>query len=257
MSPRAATAATTRRGFARLVRTEFALNLREPTGLVVGLGIPVLLIIVFGSIPTFQDPQQALGGLTPLDAYGPVLIVFSLSMLALNALPLRLATYRELGFLRRLAVTPVGPSRLLAAQLSVYAGVAVVAIALILGIGAASYHLRLPGSLPGLVVTLLLTAAALFPLGLCIASTAPTAKAASAIGGIAFFALAFSSGLWWPLLTMPRLLRAVMEKTPTGAAVQALTDTITGHFPSPAPLIVLITYAVVLTVLAVRTFRWE
>jgi len=163
----------------------------------------------------------------------PVLIVFCLSMLALNALPLRLATYRELGFLRRLAVTPVGPSRLLAAQLTVYAGVAVAAIALILAIGATAYHLRLPGSLAGLAVTLLLTAAALLPLGLWITSTAPTAKSAGAIGSIVFFALAFSSGLWWPLLTMPHLLRAVMEKTPTGATVQALTDTVAGHFPRP------------------------
>jgi len=245
------------RAFARLVRTEFVLNVREPAGLVVGLGLPVLLIVVFGNIPTFQDPQAALGGLTPLDAYGPILMVFTLTMLALNALPLRLATYRELGFLRRLAVTPVHPSRLLAAQLTVYAAIAVAAITLILSIGAAAFHLRLPGSLPGLALTLFLTAAALFPLGLLIASTAPTAKAAGAIGGILFFALAFCSGLWWPLQTMPAPLRAVVEKTPTGAAVQALTDTISGNFPSLGPLAVLAIYAIVFTTLAVRTFRWE
>lgn len=92
------------RAFGRLVRTEFWLNLREPTGLVVGLGLPVLLVIVFGSIPTFRDPVSALGGLSPLDVYGPVLMVFSLISLAMSVLPLRLATYREVGFLRRLAV---------------------------------------------------------------------------------------------------------------------------------------------------------
>jgi ABC-2 type transport system permease protein len=184
-------------------------------------------------------------------------MVFSLTMLALNALPLRLATYRELGYLRRLAVTPVQPSRLLAAQLTVYTAIAVAAITLILALGAALFHLRLPGSLPGLAVTLLLTAAALFPLGLLIASTAPTAKAAGAIGGLLFFALTFASGLWWPLQTMPALLRAIMEKTPTGAAVQALTDTISGRFPSLTPLAVLAIYAVAFTTLAVRTFRWE
>ena len=43
MSSHSATAATSRRAFAHLVRTELALNLREPTGLVVGLGLPVLL----------------------------------------------------------------------------------------------------------------------------------------------------------------------------------------------------------------------
>ena len=163
---------TSRRAFLSLVRIEFKLNVREPAGLVVGVGLPVLLIVIFGSIPTFQTAQDALGGLSPLDLYGPILMVFTLTMLALNSLPLRLATYRELGFLRRLAVTPVQPSRLLLAQLTMCATVAVAAIALILGIGATAYHLRLPGSVPGLIITLLLTAAALFPLGLLIASSA-------------------------------------------------------------------------------------
>ncbi len=221
--------------FWSLVRTEFRLSVREPAGLVVGLGAPVLLIVIFGNIPTFHTPQDALGGLSPLDLYGPILIVFTLSMLALSALPLRLATYRELGFLRRLAVTPVQPFRLLLAQLTVYATVAVAGIALILGIGATAYHLRLPGSIPGLTITLVLTAAALFPIGLLIASSAPTAKAAGAIGSILFFALVFASGMRWPLPTMPDLLRAVVEKTPTGAAVEALNDTNRRQLPRPGP----------------------
>lgn len=175
----------------------------------------------------------------------------------MSVLPLRLATYRELGFLRRLAVTPVGPALLLAAQLTIYAAIGIAAIVLIMIIGALGFGLRLPGSVPGLVVTLLLAAAALFPLGLCIASVAPTAKAAGAIGGIGLFVLAFCSGLWWPLLTLPDVLRSIMEKTPTGAAVQALLGTLGGHFPSVTPLAVLAAYAVVFTLLAIRTFRWE
>jgi len=204
-----------------------------------------------------EDPVTALGGLSPLDVYGPVLMVFSLISLAMSVLPLRLATYRELGFLRRLAVTPVGPALLLAAQLTIYAAIGIAAIVLIMIIGALGFGLRLPGSVPGLVVTLLLAAAALFPLGLCIASVAPTAKAAGAIGGIGLFVLAFCSGLWWPLLTLPDVLRSIMEKTPTGAAVQALLGTLGGHFPSVTPLAVLAAYAVVFTLLAIRTFRWE
>jgi ABC-2 type transport system permease protein len=246
-----------RRAFGQLVRTEFTLNLREPTGLVVGLGLPVLLVVVFGSIPTFKDPAAVLGGLSPLDVYGRVLMVFSLISLAMSVLPLRLATYRELGFLRRLAVTPVGPALLLAAQLTIYAAMGIAAIALIMLIGTLGFGLHLLGSVPGLIITLLLAAAALFPLGLCIASVAPTAKAASAIGGIGLFVLAFCSGLWWPLQTMPDLLRAIIEKTPTGAAVQALLETVSGHFPSLTPLAVLAAYAVVFTILAIRTFRWE
>ena len=48
-----------------------------------------------------------------------------------------------------------------------------------------------------------------------------------------------------------------MEKTPTGAAVQALLETLSGNFPSVTPLAVLGAYAVVFSLLAIRTFRWE
>ncbi|MBI1376872.1 MAG: ABC transporter permease [Frankiales bacterium] len=257
MSALATRSAVARHAFAGLVRSELRLNVREPAGLVVGFGLPVVLLLVFGSIPKFLEPTPELGGLTPLDLYGPILMVFTLSMLALNALPMRLATYRELGFLRRLAVTPVPPTRLLAAQLTVYVGVAVAAIAVMLLLGYLRFGMRLPGSIPGLVVTVVLTGAALFPIGLWVSAVAATAKAAGAIGSVLFFVLAFCAGLWWPVPTMPEALRAVVERTPTGAAVQALNDTVAGGFPSLAPLLVLVAYAVVFTSLAVRTFRWE
>jgi ABC-2 type transport system permease protein len=91
---------TSWRAFLSLVRIEFRLNVREPTGLVVGLGAPVLLIVIFGSIPTFQTAQDALGGLSPLDLYGPILMVFTLSMLALNSLPLPPANRLRTGQVR-------------------------------------------------------------------------------------------------------------------------------------------------------------
>ena len=62
---------TSWRAFLSLVRIEFRLNVREPTGLVVGLGAPVLLIIVFGSIPTFQTGVDLLKG--PHATFGTVL----------------------------------------------------------------------------------------------------------------------------------------------------------------------------------------
>jgi hypothetical protein len=102
--------------FGQIVLNEARLTWRRPVVLVAGVGIPVLLLVIFGELPSFHQATAALGGYTAFDLYVPVLIAFSLAMLALLGLPMPIASYRELGVLRRLSTTPVPPSWLLAAQ---------------------------------------------------------------------------------------------------------------------------------------------
>jgi ABC-2 type transport system permease protein len=45
--------------------------------------------------------------------------------------------------------------------------------------------------------------------------------------------------------------------TPLGAAVRALQDSMLGHFPPAAPLLVMVAYALGFAYLAKSFFRWE
>lgn len=102
----------------RLTRTELTLFLRERAGVIWGIGLPLILLIIFGNNPGFRKPvSRAVPGVSILDSYVPVLLAFVLAMIALNVLPPVLAGYREKGVLRRLSATPVGAVRVLAAQL--------------------------------------------------------------------------------------------------------------------------------------------
>lgn len=249
--------AVPRRALRRLIAAEARLALREPAGLVWGIGLPVLLLVVFGQIPKFNVPTKQFGGLSPLDVYLPILCSMVLAMLALFSIPGPLATYREQGVLRRMATTPVSPVAVLAAQLVVNLVMAVVAIGLILGIGTTAFGLDAPGQPFGFVLALALTAVALFGLGLWVAAIARTAKAAQAIAGAFFFPLEFLAGLWVPRQVMPAGLRDVSDYTPLGAAVQGLQDSIAGTFPSARALLVLAAYAVAFGFAAVRMFSWE
>src|SRR5882757_353239 len=123
----------------RLTLAEFRLFLRERVGPVWGVGFPLVLLIIFGSIPSFGRPNASLGGLTELDAYVPALI----------ALPAVLAGYREKGILRRLRTTPVGPVRVLSAQLVINVGVVLVMMAVILAVARIGYGVALPRQLAG------------------------------------------------------------------------------------------------------------
>jgi ABC-2 type transport system permease protein len=259
MSASTATPPTGVRGSAleRLAVTELRLFVRERVGPIWGMGFPLLLLVIFGSIPSFNRPSADFGGLTELDVYVPILVAFVIAMLSLNALPPVLAGYREKGVLRRMYTTPVGPSRVLAAQLAVNLTVVVATVALILAVARLGYGVLLPRQLAGFVIAALLTAAALMAIGLFVAAVAPAGRAAQAIGTIVFFPMMFFAGLWLPIAQMPPVLRHISHATPLGAAVQALQDTAQGHWPHPLQLLTMAAYAVVFGLAAARLFRWE
>jgi len=110
-----APAAARRAALWRLTLTELKLFLREPAWLAWSVVVPLLLLVIFGAIPSFNKPQAVFGGYTTLDAYVPILILFMLALLSLLTIPMTLAGYRERGILRRLQTTPAGPGLVLAA----------------------------------------------------------------------------------------------------------------------------------------------
>jgi ABC-2 type transport system permease protein len=246
-----------RTAFGKVVLNEARLTWRRPIGLIAGVAVPVALTVLFGELPVFHQTSASMGGITPFDAYVPVLAVFSLAMLALLGLPIPLASYRELGVLRRLSTTPVPPSWLLAAQGLVQLCVAVIALVVIGVMSVAAFGAPAPKSPGGLVVSVVLSIAGLFPIGLVIAAMARTATAASVIGRLVFFPLMFFAGLWLPRELMPGVLLDISNYTPLGPAVQAIQDSMLSGFPPVAPLLVLAGYAVVFGFLAKRFFRWE
>jgi ABC-2 type transport system permease protein len=246
-----------RAAFGQIVLNEARLARRQPASLIAGIALPVVLLVIFSAIPAFRQPVAKLGGLTTLDVYVPILIVFSLGLVALFGLPMPLASYRELGLLRRLSTTPVPPWWLLAAQGVVQLCVALTGIVILLVTSVAVYGALVPKSPGALMFSIALTAAALFPVGLLIASVARTATGASVIGRLAFFPMIFFAGLWWPRELMPGVLQGVSNFTPLGAAVEAMQDSMQGQFPPAEPLLVLVAYALVFGFMAKRFFRWE
>jgi len=246
-----------RAAFGQVVLNEARLARRQPASLIAGIVMPVVLLVIFSAVPSFRQPAANLGGLTPLDVYVPILIVLSLALLTLFGLPMPLTTYRELGVLRRLSTTPVPPWWLLAAQGVVQLCVALTGIVILLVTSVTVYGALVPESPGALVLSIALTATALFPMGLLIASVARTATGASVIGRLALFPMLFFAGMWWPRELMPGVLQGVSGCTPLGAAVEAMQDSMQGQFPSAAPLLVLVAYALVFGFLAKRLFRWE
>ncbi len=183
--------------------------------------------------------------------------VFVIGALGLIGVSPPLAGYREQGVLRRLSTTPVPPAWLLGAQLLINLVIAAVVVALIMGASMSFLGFALPAQLPGFVLSLSLTAVALFAMGLWVAAIARSAQFAGVISQLLFFSMMFFAGLWLPQQRMPAALHTLADYTPLGAAVQAVQATMQGDFPAARALLVLVAYGVVFAVAAVRCFRWE
>jgi ABC-2 type transport system permease protein len=243
-------------GFWRLVFTEFKLLMREPLLMFWALVFPVGLLIVLGSLVP-DKPEHSLGGLRFIVAYTPVLMLFTLTLLAMSAMPSTLASYRDKGYLKRLATTPVGAPRLLAAQLVLVLGLSVCLVALIVLVSHFAFNVPLPSQFAGFVLSILLTIGAVASLGLLVAALAPSQRVAGAAGSLLFFPLMFFAGLWVPQQEMGHTLRTISQYTPLGAAVPSIQSAEAGNWPSATHLIVLAVYTVVLCRIAIRLFRWD
>ena len=242
---------------AKLSLTELKLLSRERVRVALPVAIPLLLIIILGNIGSLRQPRAIYGGESFIDLYTTIMVVMGLALLALTNMPMLLADYRERGVLRRLQTTPIGPVRVLAAQLVACLTVAVVMVIAILAVARIGFAVPLPRQPGAFVLAALLAACALLAAGLLVAAVAPTGRVARGIGALLFYPMMFFAGLWIPIPNMPATLQHVSHATPLGAAVPALTAAAGGSWPTALQLLTLAGWAVALGMAAARFFRWE
>lgn len=245
-------------GAARAVlNAEVRLFRREPGSLFWILAFPTVLLVVLGSIPSFREAQDDLGGIRLVDAYVPVTVLLSMIMAGIQAMPPVITGYRERGILRRMSATPVRPTAVLGAQMGLH-GVAALGSALLsLTVGRTVFDVPLPRQTFGYAVALVLAVASALALGALVSALSRTSKAATAVGSAVFFPMMFSAGVWLPVQAMPDTLARIVEALPFGAAAEALNQAASGDWPGPVHLGVLVLWTAVLTTAAARWFRWE
>jgi len=200
---------------------------------------PTLLLVILGSIPYFREPIEGMHGVRLIDLYVPTIVVLAMITASLQSMPPTLVGYRERGVLRRLAVTPTRPLNLLGAQVVAHAAAIVVATAVALAVAGIAFHVPLPQQFLGWLLAYGFVMVAALALGSLIAAVSPSAKLGATFGAIVFFPSMFTAGVWIPLNVMPDTMRTLVEYTPMGAGTQAITEALTGSWPSSIHLLVM------------------
>jgi ABC-2 type transport system permease protein len=244
-------------GFSRLAVVEGKLFLREKAALLGVFGLPVALVIGFGLIPGFGDPQKGLSDQIGTEYIAALGVAIVLASLGLTGVPMVIGQYRERGVLRRLGVTPVRPVTLLLADLTVWAAAALVSVALIIAVVRFAFHVPAPAKPGWFILAVALGIASLFATGLLAASVAPTARGAAGIGWLLFFPNMFLAGIYFPSEEMSATMRQIGNFTPLGSAMHAVRDSWMGIDPRPEYLGIMAAWALVAGALAARFFRWD
>ncbi|MCP3996740.1 MAG: ABC transporter permease [bacterium] len=242
----------------KLTRNESRLFLRDPIALFFGLVFPAVLLVALGFLfPGFDEPSADLDGARYIDVYAPIVLALGLATLGLVTLPPILSGYRQLGILRRLRTTPVHPARLLVAQMAVHTIVATAAAAVAVVSAIVFFDVVVPESIPLFILAFVFSAGSVFAIGLLVGALARTTTSGQAIGMGIYFPMLFFAGVWIPRTLMPDGLRLVSDLTPLGAAVQALNDSWFEGSMDWMHILVMLVWAAVAGLLAVRLFRWE
>lgn len=242
--------------FWELLKVQGKLALREPMGLVFGIALPLILLLIFGNIPTFNEPIEG-SSFTLFKLYIPILMVTVLIFIGLFGLPIPLLRDREIGWLRRISTTPISPTKLLAAQTVIYLILAAVGYTIVMAGSILIFGVELAFNISGFILALVLATLAMFSLGLLITAVAPSQSTGNGITMALLYPLLFFAGVYVPIQVLPSGLQTAALFTPVGAAVNALNSSMNGSFPSFVSLAVMAAYAAVFGFVAIRYFRWE
>ncbi|MCB0999070.1 MAG: ABC transporter permease [Acidimicrobiales bacterium] len=234
------------------IRTEVQLVARNGEQLLLTLGIPVLLLVFFSLVdvlPTGTDD--------PIDFLAPGVLALAVMSTAMVSLGIGTGFERSYHVLKRLATTPLGRGRLIAAKIvgvvlvELVQFVVLVPVALALGWrpSDANWLLALGGVVLGTM--------AFAGIGLTLAGRLRGELNLGAQNGI-YLVLLLVGGMVIPFDELPSVLRAVAFVLPSGALADVLRDALTGGGERPgASWIVLAAWALAAPLVARRLFRFD
>ena len=190
----------------------------------------------------------------------PGLLGWAVAMSAAFGAAATLQGWRQSKLLRRLQLAPVATRTVVGARVSVTLVIALVQMAIFLGLGTVLFGLSLTGSW-WMAVPLLVTGTLSFmSLGLLAGAVTRSTEGAVNAANFVVLPMAFLSGSFFPLDAAPQWLQTVSQALPLRHLNEGMLDVmVRGEGPSAAlaPIGVLALFAVVVTLVAARLFRWE
>ncbi len=244
----------------RQIRYQNRIFWRTPISAFFTLAFPLMFLVLFTAI-FGNDVIEGLG-VRFAQFYAPGLAVFAAVSASYTNLAIGTAISRDNGILKRVRGTPLPPWIYIAGRIGSAIWIALLAVVLMLTVGAVFYGVQIPTrGLPAALVAFLVGVACFSALGMLVAALAPNGDSTPAITNATLLPVAFVSDVFIPLNNPPAWMNFVGNFFPLRPFVEAFRDpfdpTLTGAQFHWDKLGYMALWGVVAVLIAVRYFRWE
>jgi ABC-2 type transport system permease protein len=171
-----------------------------------------------------------------------------------------MTTMRQKGILRRLKVTPVSKSAILAAMITTRMLIIFISMAMILGIGVFAFGVQLQGNMALLVFVVIIGSLAFTTFGFAVSAYAKTVESAEAIANTVAMPMMFLGDVFLPVTNMPAFIQPIASALPLSYLGKALREVaLQGHglLEIALPLGAVVLYGLIGFAIAIKLFRWE
>jgi ABC-2 type transport system permease protein len=213
--------------------------------------------------PAFQlaTAQVEDKSLKPIQYLTPGLLGWAIASGATFAAAITLVSWRQNKLLRRLRLAPVSTSSVVTARIAVSVAVGIVQMVVFLAIATTPYFgLKLTSYWWFAIPVVICGTLAFLSIGLLVGAVAKTQQAATAMANLIILPMAFLGGAFIPLNFAPHWIQQVSYLMPLRYLVIGMQNVMSrGDGPASAlpAMGILLGFAAVLTVIAVRVFRWD
>lgn len=206
-----------------MTRVEFRLLTREWAAMLFAFGLPPLMLVVLAGV-FGNRPDEGFGGVVPSEYYAASYIVVPLGALALVGLPVMLASYRERDVLRRFEAFGAPTRLVVTAQALVTVVLVLLGAAVVLAVAIPTYGVPGLADPAAVVFGFSLGIATMVTLGVAFGLAAPTARAAQALGLLAFLPMWLLGGGGPPQGVMTDAMDTVADLLPLTHATAAVRE---------------------------------
>src|SRR6266516_4735061 len=233
-------------------RVELLLTLRRGESVLITLVVPVLLLIFFASLNIIPATTGK-----AVDFLLPGILALAVMATGMVSLGIATAYERYYGVLKRLGSSPLPRSGLIIAKVISVLVLELIQVIVLIGVAVILYGWQPTGS-PFLTLLVLAIGTVMFSaLGLAMAGALRAEVTLAGANGL-FLLFLLLEGWILPLSHLPGTLAAIAQILPAAALTQALQATMSNNVDFPGfALLTLVIWAVVILLVAVKTFRWE